>query len=102
MASMFVSLIFNMSKRYSHHRVLQKADVRFVERGAQSGMEAAVAAARPSVGRPPLSGTLPMITLFTVASNLPLSPLVALLVTAMTSPAGSQLRVRGITARFQL
>lgn len=55
-------------------------------RGAQAGIAAAAAACRPSAGRPPLSGTFPMTMLFTVASNLPLSPLVALLVTARTSP----------------
>ena len=56
------------------------------ERGAQAGMDPAAAAALPSAGRPPLSGTAPIMMLFTVASNLPLSPLVALQVTAITSP----------------
>lgn len=57
-----------------------------VDRGAQAGMEAAAAAALLSVVLPPLSGTAPMRMLLTVASNFPLSPLVALHVTASTSP----------------
>ena len=60
------------------------------ERGAQAGIEAAAAAALPSAGLPPLSGTSPIRILFTDASNFPLSPLVALLVAAKMSPVQQQ------------
>ena len=46
----------------------------------------AAAAARPSV-RPPLSGTLPMMTPFTSDAKLPLAPLVTLLEMGTRSPA---------------
>lgn len=50
-------------------------------------MLAAACAALPSVGLPPRSGTAPMTKPFTEASNLPLSPLVALLAIGTMSPA---------------
>lgn len=57
------------------------------ERGFHWGMLAAACPDLLSVGLPPRSGTAPMTKPFTEASNLPLSPLVALLAIGTMSPA---------------